>query len=261
MVTFVSQCEKKALNKTRRVLDAFANRIGDNTWQTVITAEGLLAVKKLLRKSARKNTAVSCFWIRSRSRSELVWLVGNRDKFNAVGYVPVNWTKNDTMSNKWENDWHYLPLIKSLTAIAALFHDWGKSSDFFQARLVGKENLPKGDPLRHEWVSVLFLNAFVNNENDEQWIERLISGVFDEQELSEIVAKNINKPIKGLPLAARLVAWLIVSHHRLPDDKNENWCGDESGTLQKTLQRTKNKNFRQRNGANFCWFLKNVASK
>ena len=28
MVTFVSQCEKKALNKTRRVLDAFADRAG-----------------------------------------------------------------------------------------------------------------------------------------------------------------------------------------------------------------------------------------
>jgi len=27
--TFVSQCEKKSLNKTRRVLDAFANRIGN----------------------------------------------------------------------------------------------------------------------------------------------------------------------------------------------------------------------------------------
>ena len=27
MVTFVSQCEHKALNRTRRVLDAFANRI------------------------------------------------------------------------------------------------------------------------------------------------------------------------------------------------------------------------------------------
>jgi len=35
MVTFVSQCEKKSLAKTRRVLDAFANRIGSNTWQTV----------------------------------------------------------------------------------------------------------------------------------------------------------------------------------------------------------------------------------
>ena len=51
IVTFVSQCEKKALPRTRRVLDAFANRIGNNTWQTVITEDGLIAVKKLLRKT------------------------------------------------------------------------------------------------------------------------------------------------------------------------------------------------------------------
>ncbi len=94
MVTFVSQCEKKALNRTRRVLDSFANRIGDNTWQTVITNEGLGAVKKLLRKTASKNTAVSCFWLRSRSRSELVWVVGNRNKFDEQGVVPVNYTNN-----------------------------------------------------------------------------------------------------------------------------------------------------------------------
>ncbi len=120
MVTFISQCEKKALNRTRRVLDSFANRIGDNTWQTVITNEGLNAVKKLLRKTASKNTAVSCFWIRSRSRSELVWVVGNKDKFNHEGFVPVNSTKRDILKNQTENDWKYLPLIKALTAIAAL---------------------------------------------------------------------------------------------------------------------------------------------
>ena len=92
MVTFISQCEKKALNKTRRVLDAFANRIGNRTWQTVITNEGLQAVSKLLRKTASKNTAVSCHWIRSRSRSELHWVIGNKDKFNSQGIVPVNYT-------------------------------------------------------------------------------------------------------------------------------------------------------------------------
>ena len=97
IVTFVSQCEKKALNKTRRVLDAFANRIGNRTWQTVITEEGLRAVKKLLKKTASKNTAVSCHWIRSRSRSELIWVVGNRSKFNEQGYVPVNYTNQDNV--------------------------------------------------------------------------------------------------------------------------------------------------------------------
>jgi CRISPR-associated endonuclease/helicase Cas3 len=106
MVTFVSQCEKKALSRTRRVLDAFANRIGDNTWQTVITLEGLGAVKNLLRKSASKNTAVSCHWIRSRSRSDLVWVVGNKAKFNAQGVVPVNTTKRDVLKSDWQNNWY-----------------------------------------------------------------------------------------------------------------------------------------------------------
>ncbi len=93
IVTFVAQCEKKSLNKTRRVLDTFANRIGSRTWQTAITNEGLQAVKKLLRKTASKNTAVSCHWLRSRSRSELIWIVGNRSKFNEQGFVPVNYTE------------------------------------------------------------------------------------------------------------------------------------------------------------------------
>ncbi|EPJ48044.1 MAG: DEAD/DEAH box helicase [Osedax symbiont Rs1] len=95
MVTFVSQCQKNSLQKTRRVLDAFASRIGNNTWQTVITSEGLAAVKKLLRKTASKNTAVSCHWIRSRSRSELVWVVGNKRKFDFQGIVPVNTTEKE----------------------------------------------------------------------------------------------------------------------------------------------------------------------
>ena len=95
MVTFVSQCEKNALKKTRRVLDAFADRIGDNTWQTVITEDGLLTVKKMLRQTASKSTAVSCHWIRSRARSQVLWVVGNRNKFNSLGVVPVNTTKKE----------------------------------------------------------------------------------------------------------------------------------------------------------------------
>ena len=95
LVTFISQCEKKAINRTRRILDAFANRIGDNVWQTAITEDGLTTVKKLLRQSATKSTAVSCHRVRTRQRTELVWIVGNRNKFNEVGIVPVNWTEKE----------------------------------------------------------------------------------------------------------------------------------------------------------------------
>lgn len=219
MVVFVSQCEKKALSKTRRVLDSFANRIGDNTWQSVITNEGLHAVKKLLRKSASKNTAVSCHWLRSRSRSELAWIVGNRNKFNLQGIVPVHVTQRDIMKTQWENDWHHLPLIKSLTAIAALFHDFGKASLCFQEKLHPKSKYKfLGDPLRHEWVSVLLFNTFVNNDDDHTWLTRLANGELDN--LSTIT--NIKKPFEELPPIASLVAWLIVTHHKLPlCNKNE----------------------------------------
>lgn len=97
MVMFVSQCEKKALPRTRRVLDSFANRIGDNSWQTVITQEGLDAVKRLLRKTATKNTAVSCHWLRSRSRLDFQWIIGSKQKFNDLGLVPVNYTTKDIL--------------------------------------------------------------------------------------------------------------------------------------------------------------------
>ena len=108
LVTFISQCEKKALNRTRRILDAFANRIGDNVWQTAITEDGLDTVKKLLRQSATKSTAVSCHRVRTRQRSELVWVVGNRRKFDEQGIVAVNRTKRNILHSDWENNWQHL---------------------------------------------------------------------------------------------------------------------------------------------------------
>jgi CRISPR-associated endonuclease/helicase Cas3 len=43
----------------------------------VITEAGLNTVKRMLRQTASKSTAVSCHWIRSRSRSQFLWVVGN----------------------------------------------------------------------------------------------------------------------------------------------------------------------------------------
>ncbi len=229
MVTFVSQCEKKALIRTRRVLDAFANRIGSNTWQTIITEEGLITVKNLLKKTATKNTAVSCHWIRSRSRSELIWIVGNRDQFNSEGMVAVNRTEKNLIKKEWENDWHYLPAIKALVAVAALLHDWGKATELFQEKLTGKKTKNIGDPLRHEWISCLLLNALVHQSGsgDEAWLKMLSEGIIDEQKLKNLVSKNISNPLDNLPPIAQLVAWLIVTHHRLPflyeDQLREYW--------------------------------------
>lgn len=237
MVTFVSQCEKKALLRTRRVLDAFANRIGSNTWQTIITEDGLITVKNLLRKTATKNTAVSCHWLRSRSRSELVWIVGNRDQFNAEGNVPINSTQKNITNNKWENDWHYLPAIKALVALSALLHDWGKASALFQKKLKSDKKRIS-DPLRHEWISCLLLNAFIQQagNNDESWLKLLSEGNFDEKKLQNLVKNNISNPLGNLPPIAQLVSWLIVTHHRLPFIDRADYGYEKRTTISEMLK-------------------------
>ena len=41
-VLLISQCDKRALVETRRILDQFAERRGDCTWQTAITVASTL---------------------------------------------------------------------------------------------------------------------------------------------------------------------------------------------------------------------------
>lgn len=245
MVIFVSQCEKKALPRTRRVLDAFANRIGDNTWQTLITEDGLYTVNKMLRKTASKSTAVSCHWIRSRARSQLLWIVGNKKKFNAEGVVAVNSTEQDLLNSDAEQNWKYLPLIKAFTGLAALLHDWGKATKLFQDKLNPQsKNSFKGDPLRHEWISSLLLMALIQSgkapEQDSSWLEPLLEQLIDEAQLTAVipVLSQAHKPFNKLPDAAAVLLWLVLSHHRLPKPDNKANFGDKSNdTPQQLLQR------------------------
>lgn len=180
IITFVSQCEKNALKRTRRILDAFANRIGDNVWQTAITEDGLKTVKQLLRKSATKSTAVSCHRNKTRQLTELVWVVGNKRKFNEVGVVPVNWTNNEVFmdlpittanilanTNEQPLSQHlfavgYLgyklieklqinnPKLAQAALIAGILHDIGKLDPQFQQWLkvkIGKEPVDTSDDM------------------------------------------------------------------------------------------------------------------
>jgi CRISPR-associated endonuclease/helicase Cas3 len=221
-VTFVSQCEKKALKRTRQVLDAFANRIGDNTWQTVITQEGLNAVKKLLRKTASKSTAVSCHWMRSRSRTELLWAVGQKEKFNQFGIVPVNSTKKNILHSEWGNNWSYASIIQIASVIAALLHDIGKTTVGFQNKL--RNASIKGDPYRHEWISICLFQAMIADcETDKEWLERfsnLNKYLIDNPEWLTKVSSSLSSSNKNnfdkIPPLGQLITWLIVTHHRMP---------------------------------------------
>ena len=217
IVIFQSECEGSALKKTRRVLDSFANRIGQRSWKTHITMEGLGAVKKLLNKSASKNTAVACHLIKERQRTELLWIVGSRSKFDSLGQVPVHITKQDLLKKEDENQWYYLPCIKAIVAITALLHDWGKTSDLFQEKL--KISSYKGDPLRHEWISyLLFVNLidYFQAKDDKTWVEGILNWNFDEKALIANLKHIQIHTTTLLPPIASFIGSLIISHHKLP---------------------------------------------
>ncbi|HAD10528.1 MAG TPA: type I-F CRISPR-associated helicase Cas3, partial [Porticoccaceae bacterium] len=229
-ILLVSQCSGRALPESRRILDQFAERRGERTWQTPITMQGLDTLRKLLRKSARRNTAVACHWIRGRNHSELVWIVGNAQRFNSEGAVPTNTTSRDVLRITDENDWHTANIIQLLACLAGLFHDLGKAWTRFQQKLTdkdhqknSKEKRHKKDLLRHEWVSLRLFLAFVGGDDDEGWLNRLVNlkaekvpAWLAEMQSDGSKAFASSAPLKNLPALAQTVAWLLVSHHFLP---------------------------------------------
>ncbi|MGB7754587.1 MAG: type I-F CRISPR-associated helicase Cas3f, partial [Salinisphaera sp.] len=219
-VLLVSQCRKNALKETRRVLDQFAERRGERTWQTPITKAGLDTLRRMLRKTARKNTAVACHWIRGRDHSELLWVVGDGSRFNFRGAVPTNSTRRDILRRADENDWHTLTDIHLLASLAALFHDFGKACQAFQDKLTGRNT--ERNRYRHEWISLRLLQAFVGDDDDAGWLTRLQAP--DEVDEDDWLGRVIRDgecdsnplPLSALPPVARVVGWLVISHHRLP---------------------------------------------
>ena len=225
-ILLVSQCGKRALVETRRILDQFAERRGDRTWQTPITQEGLDTLRRLLKKSARRNTAVACHWIRGRDHSELIWIVGDASRFNAQGAVPTNSTGRDILRRDDENDWHTAEVIRLLAKLAGLLHDLGKASKAFQGKLTGDGKLR--DAYRHEWVSLRLFQAFVGDDDDATWLGRLakLQPEKNPRWLGQLqrdgIDKSCNEPLDKMPELARAIGWLVVSHHFLPQGEERN---------------------------------------
>ena len=212
-VLFISECSKQALIETRRVLDQFAERRGQRVWQTQITSEGLKTVRKLLSKTARKNTAVACYSIYRKNHSELVWIVGNRKMFSETGVVPTNRTLKNVVGKYSENNLMFIQSVAILAAIAGLFHDFGKANLLFQQKLKGQAKR-SWEMYRHEWLSAQFFKSFVGKRTDIEWLTDLRDGNFNNYSHLKISCDEL--VLEEMPPFARAVAYLLLSHHRLP---------------------------------------------
>ena len=220
-ILLVSQCQKNALTETRRILDQFAERCGDRVWQTPITQAGLDTLHKMLRQTARKNTAVACYWTHGKNLTELLWIVGDKSQFNAEGRVPTNRTKRNILRTEDEGGWLHAYSIQIVTALAALLHDLGKANKAFQLKLK-PQAFSHADYFRHEWISARLFEAMISGcQTDQEWLERLAN--WSEYKKNWLDVLNIDEPkivnkadFSHLPPLARTLIWLITSHHRLP---------------------------------------------
>lgn len=229
-ILIISQCSKNALTQTRRILDQFAERCGERTWQTAITQAGLATLHQLLRQTARKNTAVACYWTHGKNQTDLLWIVGDKSQFNAQGRVPTNRTQRDILRSDDEITWQNASLMQIAATLAALLHDLGKASIYFQEKL--HSPTPKADPYRHEWISLRLFEQMIDGcADDNAWLTRLADWEAYRASHPDWMQSILRDKTEGekqdceitsqyhfahFPPFARWIAWLIVSHHRLP---------------------------------------------
>ncbi|MDM4015564.1 type I-F CRISPR-associated helicase Cas3f [Roseiconus lacunae] len=234
IVTFISECRKKSIKKTQRILDTYAYRIGRRTWQANVTEQGLEAIRERLTNEATRSTAIACHRVTSRRQTELVWVVGNKRVFDSRGRVAVHRTRAKNVQSYTDGMWQHLPLVRSLARMSALWHDFGKASAPFQKSLLSGQPV---DLFRHEWLSLALFDAFVANREDDVWLDDL--SMIDEwwdnpsreqnwiQSGEAIAGRNPLRHDLEQPIA-RWIKWLIVSHHLLPRSPQTPICSDRA---------------------------------
>lgn len=162
-VFFVSNCQKRALKRSRALLDSYAVRTGPNCWATPITQEALEELHRALKRTATRQTSVACFINQGMRGMKLLWIVGSKNAFSDDGRFATG-TTGQVRAHREVPTW---VRAASLLALAAgKMHDIGKSSVLFAQKLRGERETMKADPVRHEWLSAKLLQAMrVNGRN------------------------------------------------------------------------------------------------
>ncbi|WP_445116230.1 type I-F CRISPR-associated helicase Cas3f [Acinetobacter sp. WZC-1] len=207
-IILISACEKRALKKTRAILDSYAIRTGQTSWQAPMTMEGLKEIRSALKKVATRQTAVAAYVNYGMRRMKLAWVVGAKYKFAGDGAYPVASTRKQQEQRMLEA---WVKVSSLLAGAAGDMHDIGKASVHFQHKLSPEMAGQRiRDDVRHEWLSMKLLQQLRHNGwNWELAWKNLARGLdrFTLGERQEIEA--------GIQNEREAVDYLIVTHHGL----------------------------------------------
>ncbi|MEG2357512.1 type I-F CRISPR-associated helicase Cas3f [Acinetobacter sp.] len=221
-VIIISACEKRALKKTRAVLDSYAIRTGQSSWQAPMTMEGLKEICTALKKTATRQTAVAAYVNYGMRRMKLAWVVGSKHKFNLEGAYPVASTAKQQKQLQIEE---WVRAASLLAGAAGDVHDIGKASQYFQNKLSPNMAGQKGrDNVRHEWLSMKLLQQLRQNGWDwQQAWENL------DRNIKDLTLGNRQKIKKEFLLnELEAVDYLVVTHHGLLGDAKGDWYPNAS---------------------------------
>jgi len=239
IITCISECTKKAFPRSQRVLSKYLPQIGRRSWQGPLSEEGLANLMDELKTDLRtrhrklglsRHTAVAIYRNRGTSETRLISIVGAHQAFSPEGHYCFS--VRQTQQQSWTplSRWQQLQLC--VLRLAALFHDLGKATLGFQAKLNAHSCQP--DAVRHEVVSWLLLSELLQKPDqdkgyDHQWLAQLdtpenVAAWFDRQ-ATELPQRwqqprlfaRASQSGSWAPILAG-IGWLVLSHHRLPDD-------------------------------------------
>lgn len=204
-ITLISACQRRAVKRSRAVLDSYAIRTGERSWATPITLEGLRELRALLKSSATRQTAVACYRNEGRERMRLLWVVGSRDAFGPDGHFPAGTMRRQRRPPPW------LPVVSLLAQAGGLGHDLGKAGNFFADKLARAVASPtakgEADPVRHEWLSMRVLQL---RRRGKDW----------RSAWAALTRRNPLEALdgledRGLTGPAEALDYIVATHHRL----------------------------------------------
>ncbi|MEC5325099.1 hypothetical protein VSX60_17900 [Aurantimonas sp. A3-2-R12] len=231
----VCRSEKQSRDRVAKVLDRYFWRIGDRTWRGKATNACLDRVAKELRKRATRNTAVVLHEIRSSSESRKpIIRIGSRHSFSEEGVVPISSHPSDFRRGAALKD--AARSGAAAVGIAALFHDLGKATNLFQAKLrrALKGGTPEADAVRHELFSAAVWDELFAQSSDED-LGKALADLTPEgidqscTKVCKVLKKAHAEPEAPIKFGfiqtegslSHLIGMLILTHHRLPAGESD----------------------------------------